>query len=118
MTAYKTFVFVEGTYGLDDYISTMYDELTKQFDEKAQKKGYFEDQSFVLIIGGVDEKIYTSSKYEDFYFLDVGLAFPPVAFTYECTICWKKDEKGIPKFFWTSNFPMAELEEYVKKHKR
>ena len=113
MKTYKMFLFWD-TYNLDDYIPIMYDELTKQFDEKVQKKGYFESQCFGLFIN-LDQKIYTNPEYEGYYFLDAELVFPPQSLCYTCTICWKKNEKDIPSFFWTSNFPQSELEEYVKK---
>jgi hypothetical protein len=108
---YKGFVFNE-TYDLDDYFSIMHEELTEQFNEKIQRKDYFERQGFVLYFSG-DEKIYENPNYSGYFFLDVDLVFPPHALACGCTICWKINEKGIPSFFWTTNFPIAELEEYV-----
>ena len=110
------FLFCD-TYDFDNYITIMYDELTRQFDEKVQKEGYFESQGFGLWVDS-GQKIYTNSLYEGYYFLDADLVFPPAALAYTCTICWKKNEKGIPSFYWTSNFPEPELEKYVKKHSK
>ena len=113
MKTYRNFLFFD-TYNLDDYIPIMYDELTGQFNEKVQEKGYFESQCFGLLVDS-GQKIYTNPQYEGYYFLDVMLVFPPEALSYICTICWEKNEKGAPSFYWTSNFPQSELEEYVKK---
>jgi len=114
MKLYKGFLFIE-VYDLEYYIPIMYDELTRQFDEKVQKKGYFESQYFGLWAGDLGQKIYTNPEYERYYFWDAALIFPPESLCYRCTICWKKNEKGVPSFYWTSNFPQSELEEYVKK---
>ncbi|MCL2131640.1 MAG: hypothetical protein FWH36_04190 [Lentimicrobiaceae bacterium] len=114
MKTYKGFFFWD-TYDLEDYIPIMYDELTSQFDERVQKKGYFKSQCFGLWVGDSDEKIYTNPQYEGYYFLDVKLEFPPQSYCYVCTICWKKNEQGVPSFYWTSNFPQSLLEKYVKR---
>jgi hypothetical protein len=111
MISYKNFLFVE-TYGLENHMSTMYEELTQQFDQRAEIKNYFEDQGFGLIIDS-DKGVYKNYEYKEYNFLDTRLVFPPEALSYRCTICWRFNVKENPEFFWTSNFPQLELEKYV-----
>lgn len=102
---YKEFLFRK-TYDLDAHIPTMYDQLTSQFNEKT-KLGFFEDRAFTLIIGP-DADVY---KRDNYYFLDCEIVFP-TSEAFDCTICWEKQNDSY-QFYWTTNFPDEELNDYV-----
>jgi len=103
---YKGFLFRK-TYDLDVYIPFMYDQLISQFDNRT-KSGFFENKGFTLVVGP-DADVY---ERDDYYFLDCEIVFP-TSLTYDCTICWHKQDDGSIKFYWTTNFPNEELDDYI-----
>jgi hypothetical protein len=111
MIVNKEFFFFR-TFDLDDRISKMYDDLVYQFNHNLNCKDFFENRGFTLLIGSKNEEIYQNG---DFYFLDCVIVFPS-SFAFDCTICWKINEKKEYEFYWTSNFPKEKLADYIEKN--
>ncbi len=109
MQTYKGFIFFK-TYDLDEYIPLMCDNLIARFEEKVNSKGLFEDKVFTVLIGSEGEEVYENNN---FYFLDCMIVFP-TSLSYDCTICWTKQEETFYEFYWTSHFPNEELSEYLQ----
>ena len=111
MINHKGIIFFK-PYELDNHIALI-ESLVKQFNEKVGYDEYFENEGFTLLMGSEGEQVY---EHDGYRFLDGQLAFPPAALAYDCTICWKVNEKDEYEFYWTSNFPNEELKEYVQNH--
>ena len=112
---YKGFVFFD-VYGLEnDKIYKIVDDLVYQFDLRAGKEHFFEEESFVVLIEGGKEIIQQEFEGRMFYFLECSLLFPPQALTYDCYFCWEKLDSGELQAYWTSDFPEEELKQYVEK---
>ena len=78
---YKGFVFFD-VYGLEnDKIYKIVDDLVYQFDLRAGKEHFFEEESFVVLIEGGKEIIQQEFEGRMFYFLECSLLFPPQALT-------------------------------------
>ena len=106
---YRSFVFFD-VYGLEnDKIYKIVDDLVYQFDLRAGKEHFFEEESFVVLIEGGKEIIQQEFEGRMFYFLECSLLFPPQALRYDCYFCWEKLDSGELQAYWTSDFPEEEL---------
>ena len=99
----------------NDKIYKIVDDLVYQFDLRAGKEHFFEEECFVVLIEGGKEIIQKEFEGRMFYFLECSLLFPPQVLRYDCYFCWEKLDSGELQAYWTSDFPEEELKQYVEK---